>query len=127
MKIFLFITLLLLGTILPMKVSAALNRPPVSVRMQKTPGNGDRDDDQKEDKRIPSAPVYCTIDFANQTVSGDFTSRLLVFEVWSEDGEQCIATFDDESHLIEYLDSAEGDYQLRFYSDSYVYIGFISL
>lgn len=110
-----------------MKVSAEPNRPPVPVRMQKTPGNGDKGDDKKDGKRIPSAPVYCTIDFENQTVSGNFTSRLLVFEVWSEDGDQCIATFDDESHLIEYLDSAEGDYQLRFYSDSYVYIGFISL
>lgn len=127
MKKFIFITLLLLGTILPMKVSAALNRPPVSVRMQKTPGNGDRVEDPKNRNRIPSAPTYCIIDFENQTVSGDFTSRLLTFEVWSEDGEQCIATFDDASHLIEYLNSAEGDYQLRFYSESYVYLGFISL
>ena len=110
-----------------MKVSAETNRPPVPVRMQKTPGNGDKDEDPKNRKRIPSAPVYCTIDFDNQTVSGNFTSRLLTFEVWSEDGVQCIATFNDESHLIEYLDSAEGDYQLRFYSESYVYIGFISL
>ena len=124
---FIFITLLLLATIFPIKVSAETNRPPVPVRMQKTPGNGDRGDDEKDDKRIPSAPVYCTIDFESQTVSGNFTSRLLTFEVWSEDGEQCIATFNDESHLIEYLDTAGGEYQLRFYSESYVYLGFISL
>ena len=124
---FIFITLLLLTTIFPMKVSAETNRPPVPVRMQKTPGNGDRDENPKDGKRIPSAPIYCTIDFENQTVSGNFTSRLLIFEIWSEDGEQCIATFNDESHLIEYLDTTGGEYQLRFYSESYVYLGFISL
>lgn len=122
----LFITFLLLGMMLPMNVSASPARPTVSVKMQKTPGNGDREDDQNEDKRIPSAPIYCVIDFENQTITGNFSSKLLAFEVWDEDGEGCVATFADESGLIDFLCSAEGDYQLRFFSESYIYIGFVS-
>lgn len=128
MKNLFFITILLLGMMLPMKASAASSHPTVPIIMQKSPGNGGkRDDEPQKNKRIPSAPVYCTIDFANQTVEGGFTSVLLAFEVWNEEGDECIAIFNNESALVEYLNTTEGDYQLRFFSESYVYIGYISL
>lgn len=127
MKNLLIITFLLLGMMLPIKASAASSRTPVPIIMQKTSGKGNKRDDSNTSKRIPPAPVYCTIDFANQTVDGGFTSALLAFEVWNEEGDECIAIFNDEISLVEYLDSTEGDYQLRFFSESYVYIGYISL
>ena len=136
MKKFLFITILLLGMVLPMKASAAISTPTVTLPMQKSPGNGngngnggseDDDDDPLKGKRTPSARVQCTIDFDNLTVTGNFSSDLLAYEVWDEEGEKCIATFTDESGLVSFLYSADGGvYQLRFYSDSYMYIGYIS-
>lgn len=127
------LTLLLLGMMLPMKSSAAPGTPTVTLPMGKSSGNGggkedggDNDDDKKN-KRIPSARVICTIDFVNLTVTGNFSSDLLSYEVWDEEGQQCLESFTRESTFVEYLYSAEGVYQLRFYSDSYVYIGYISI
>ena len=127
------LTLLLLGMMLPMKSSAATGTPTVTLPMGKSSGNGggkedggDNDDDKKN-KRIPSARVICTIDFVNLTVTGNFSSDLLSYEVWDEEGQQCLESFTRESTFVEYLYSAEGVYQLRFYSDSYVYIGYISI
>ena len=127
------LTLLLLVMMLPMKSSAAPGTPTVTLPMGKSSGNGggkedggDNDDDKKN-KRIPSARVICTIDFVNLTVTGNFSSDLLSYEVWDEEGQQCLESFTRESTFVEYLYSAEGTYQLRFYSDSYVYIGYISI
>lgn len=121
---------------LPVKASAAPGTPTVTLPMQKSPGNGngnsnggseDDDDDPLKDKRIPSARVQCTIDFENGTIIGNFSDDLHTYEVWDEEGEECIATFADESGLVSFLYSADGGvYQLRFYSDSYLYIGYIS-
>lgn len=137
MKKLLLITFLLFGMMLPMKVSAAPGTPTVTLPMQKSSGNGnsndngggdsDDDEDPRMNKRIPSARVQCTIDFENLTVTGNFSSDLLTYEVWDGEGEECIATFADESGLVSFLYSADGGvYQLRFYSDSYLYIGYIS-
>ncbi|MDE6377194.1 MAG: hypothetical protein K2K72_00445, partial [Duncaniella sp.] len=109
--------------------------PTVTLPMGKSSGNGDGkedgggsdDDDKKKYKRIPSARVICTIDFVNRTVTGNFSSNLRAYAVWDEEGEECIATFADESSLVDYLYTADGVLQLRFYSDDYVYIGYISL
>ncbi|MBD5333679.1 MAG: hypothetical protein HDR97_08090 [Bacteroides sp.] len=127
------LTFLLLGMMHPMKSSAAPGTPTVTLPMGKSSGNGggkedggDNDDDKKN-KRIPSARVICTIDFVNLTVTGNFSSDLLSYEVWDEEGQQCLESFTQESTFVEYLYSAEGIYQLRFYSDSYVYIGYISI
>ena len=129
------LTFLLLGIMLPMRSSAAPGTPTVTLPMGKSSGNGDGkedgggsdDDDKKKYKRIPSARVRCTIDFVNLTVTGNFSSDLLSYEVWDEEGQQCLESFTQESTYVEYLYSAEGIYQLRFYSDSYVYIGYISI
>ena len=127
------LTFLLLGIMLPMRSSAAPGTPTVTLPMGKSSGNGGgkgdggRYDDEYTGKRIPSARVQCTIDFANLTVTGNFSSDLLSYEVWDEEGQQCLESFTRESTFVEYLYSAEGTYQLRFYSDSYVYIGYISL
>ena len=139
MKQVLLITFLLLGLMLPMKASAAPGTPTVTLPMQKSPGNGNGNgngngggigggvDDDDTDKRIPSARVQCTIDFENGTITGNFSSDLLAYEVWDEEGEECIAMFADASGLVSFLYSADGGlYQLRFYSDSYIYIGYIS-
>ena len=133
MKKLIFITFLLLGLMLPINASSAPGTSTVTLPMQKSPGNGngnsngEGDDEDEYGKRIPAARIQCTIDFENRTVTGRFSSPLLTYEVWDEDGEGCIATFADESEFVSFLYSADGDvYQLRLYSASYIYTGYLS-
>lgn len=135
MKNLLFFTLFLLGMICPMQSSAAISNPTVTFPMGASSGNGDNpgnggeddDDKNKKNKRIPAARVQCTIDFENLTVTGAFSSDLLTFEVWNEEGVECLATFTDEASFVSFLSEATSEvYCLRFYSATYIYTGFIS-
>lgn len=85
------------------------------------------ENDENTSKRIPPVPIIGTIDFVNQTIYGNFKSEPISFEIWDKDGLGCIATSNDEAIFIEFLDSLNGEYQLRFYSDCHVYTGYIVL
>lgn len=124
----LFLTLLMLGLILPMDVSADTYNPTFSFTMYQYIDDGDdEEEDEGTNKRIPIAPVYCTIDFENKTIIGNFASHLVSIEVWDEEEDQCIAKFDDDTSFIEFLDTIEGAYKLCFYTEEYIYIGYICL
>lgn len=131
MKKILFITFLFFGLILPIQTFAAPSQPTIPLSMGQSPGNGgsdkDEDDKSSKNKKIPSAPVHCVVDFENRCITGSFSSELISYEVWNEDGDLCLATFTNDSDLVDYLYYNDGTYQLRFYSTSYVYTGYISL
>lgn len=120
------ITFMLLSFIPQIEVYAEPIKATVTIPMQKSPSNGDRDDDQRNDKRLPPAPIHCTIDFVNQTVSG-FNDTIIVYEVCDIETGYTTASFLNEFDFVEFLITYDGTTMIRLSSDNYTYLGYISL
>lgn len=126
MKRLILITFLLLGLMSQMEMYAGPSQPSVTVPVQKSSGKVDRDDDERRDKRIPSAPLHCIIDFVNHTVSG-LNDTVIIYEVCDTEDGEVTASFSSEYDFVEFLSSYNGDIIISLSSDRYTYIGYLSL
>lgn len=130
MKRFLTFTLILVSVLLSLKTAAASKRASVGILTQTLPMINDEEKTDDEDPvrhRIPTVPTYLTIDFENAAVYGIASDTVSVFEVWNKDGETLLAAFCRDEDFVKYLDSLEGEFQLRLHTSEYVYVGYISL
>ena len=92
------------------------------------------EDPQKSDgpnrHKMPPAPVFCTIDIEEGTVTS--TSPRLddidSYEVWSAAGEICLASSSTAEEFTASLSTlTPGDYTIRLICSGYYYTGLITL
>ena len=104
---------------------------PVTIPVYDPPTD---EDPQKSDgpnrHRMPPAPVFCTIDIEEGTVTS--TSPRLdnidSYEVWSADGEICLASASTAEEFTATLSTlTPGDYIIRLICSDYYYTGLITL
>ena len=79
---------------------------------------------------MPPAPIFCTIDIEEGTVTS--TSPRLddidSYEVWSADGEICLASSSTAEEFTASLSTlTPGDYTIRLICSDYYYTGLITL
>ena len=64
------------------------------------------DDPSERGRRSAPVPVYCTIDFDNNTISGDsLLEEVTEYQVWDENGECCLLFASDAYSFVESLKS----------------------
>lgn len=52
---------------------------------------------------------------------------ILSYEIWDTYGENCVASYTEESDFINALFSMEGEYQIHFSTEEYSYIGYVTI
>lgn len=99
----------------------------LSLRKQPTQ-NGDREwDIDREGNRAPSIPIECIIDKNTGIIIPDYIEEFVTYEIWDIEGINCISICMDEFEFINILFSISGNYQIRFSSTNYMYIGYLYL
>lgn len=86
-----------------------------------------KEDNTSKGRRSAPRHIPCIIDFVNHTITISSNSEIEAYEIWNTDGEVGIASFDNEYDAVEFLSGVTGDYQIRLYSASHLYIGYVSL
>lgn len=126
MKRFLAIILLL-----PFLTLIASAGNPITIPVHEPPTDElpERGDGNKG-HRMPPAPVFCTIDIEEGTVTS--TSPRLdnidSYEVWSAEGEICLASSSTAEEFTATLSTlASGDYTIRLICPDYYYTGIVIL
>ena len=77
--------------------------------------------------RIPSRPIECTISQETGVTIYDCPDEIVSYEIWDADGNSCLSLCSDESDFLNDLFSLTGDFQIRFNSSDYTYIGYLSI
>lgn len=78
-------------------------------------------------KRLPSYPLLCEISESEGVSITGYPEEILYYEIWDAEGELCQAVFANEAEFIATLFSMQGDFQIRFITDDYYLIGYISI
>lgn len=100
----------------PTRVITLKKKPPKDYGTQLPPNK----------HRTPSQPIECVISSNVVSISADIsTSDILSYEIWDTAGEVCLASFIDESDLIEYVFANDQEMQIQFVTESYVLAGFL--
>lgn len=130
MKRLFCITLLSLFLICIMHPVSVLAADDVSytVSMRKEPTNTTWTNEQreKEGRRIPPKPIYCTISPEGIYVTG-LSDDITTYEVWNETSDICLASFNCEQDFIDFLFSQLGEFQITFVTENYCISGYISI
>lgn len=77
-------------------------------------------------KRLPAYPMICTISQSEGICIAGYTNDFTSYEIWDGEGEMCLASFLEESDFIDVLFSMTGEFQIRFVSEEFLLIGYIS-
>ena len=77
-------------------------------------------------KRIPSRPIECTISQDSGVTIYDCPDEIVSYEIWDADGNSCLTLCSEESDFLNDLFSLTGDFQIRFNSSDYTYVGYLS-
>lgn len=77
-------------------------------------------------KRIPIYPIPCTVSPSGGISVAGYTNDFSSYEIWDAEGEICLSVFTNEPDFINGLFSMIGEFQVRFISEDYVLIGYIS-
>ncbi|MDE6006636.1 MAG: hypothetical protein K2G67_03690 [Muribaculaceae bacterium] len=79
------------------------------------------------DYRLPQHTVPCSIGTtAGVRLIGEGDVDIISYEIW-EIGGMCISEFGNEEDFIEILFKLSGDYEVRFITAEFTYIGIIKL
>lgn len=84
-------------------------------------------DNTSKGRRSAPRHIPCIIDFVNHTITISSNSEIESYEIWNTEGEVAFASFDNEYDVIEFLSGITGEYQIRLYSASHLYIGYVNL
>lgn len=76
--------------------------------------------------RIPSRPIECTISQDAGVTIYDCPDEIISYEIRDVEGNACLSLSSDESDFLNDLFSLTGDFQIRFNSSDYTYIGYLS-
>ena len=82
--------------------------------------------DTPRGQRIPSCPIECTISQDSGVTIYDCPDEIVSYEIWDAEGNTCLSQYSDESDFLNDLFSLTGDFQIRFNSSDYTYIGYLS-
>lgn len=91
-------------------------------------GFNDKEHDESIiDYRLPQQTVPCSIDSnTGVRLMGEGDVEIISYEVW-EIGGMCISEFGNEEDFLEILFKLSGDYEVRFITAEFTYIGIITL
>lgn len=103
---------------------------PITIPVYDPPTDEDPERNDGKGHKMPPAPVFCTIDIEEGTVTS--TSPRLddidSYEVWSADGEICLATASTAEEFTASLSTlTPGNYTIRLICSGYYYTGLITL
>lgn len=76
--------------------------------------------------RLPSRPIECTISQDTGVSISGSPDEIVSYEIWDAEGNTCLSLCSDESDFLNYLFTLTGDFQIRFNSSEYTYIGYLS-
>ncbi|MDE6006194.1 MAG: hypothetical protein K2G67_01390 [Muribaculaceae bacterium] len=89
--------------------------------------NEEEHEEQNIRTRLPQYTVPCSIDSTmGLNLMGEPSINILSYEIWEINGER-ISDFDDEDDFIATLLKFSGDYEVRFITAEFTYIGIIKL
>lgn len=77
--------------------------------------------------RKPTAPITCMIDFTDLSITSDRLPMVLSYELWDETGDYMIVSYSSDFHMVTFMISLTGCYQLRLETEENTYIGYIEL
>ncbi len=124
MKILVIGILFLSASIIGLKAESNNNDYTVTVTMESTdtiPDNGET----KWRHRMPPRRIVCTISESDGVVIGIDKEEITAFEVWTVEGDICVASFGDESSFVSYLFAISTDCMIRFVTEEYLYTGYL--
>ncbi len=98
----------------------ATNTPRRTIVLKKTPRNPK--DQYRNDRRTPSAILYCYVDKENGIQQLD-TSDIESYQIWNDEDTSPIVAFADESLFVDYVLNTPPKGLVKLYSEDYIYIG----
>lgn len=102
----------------PFGISLNVSLTPVynpSIEEETTPPQGNR--------KKP-LPLHCTISEYGISYQAIEAPEVLFYEIYDLNGD-CVAFFGDEISFVEYLFTLSGEYQLRFTTPNYEFVGYV--
>lgn len=97
------------------------SEPSFSTTLKKDPKPGKIEDDPTK-RRLPSAPVYCTITPQGITLSQVEINDVLTFEAFDNQGN-CVSSFTTEPDFVSFLFSTTGIAKISFVLEDYTLSG----
>lgn len=76
--------------------------------------------------RIPSKSVMVSINPQNGVTIEGLESPILLYEIWGTDGNP-VLIIDNEFEFVDFIMNLTGEYEVRFHTEAYVYIGYVEL
>ena len=116
----------------PLEIIAGNTYQSYTVTLYRQPSNMNNDgkhewDIDPEGHRLPSRPIECTISQDSGVTIYDCQDEIVSYEIWDAEGNACLSLCSDESDFLNYLFTLTGDFQIRFNSSNYTYIGYLSV
>lgn len=98
----------------------AANNTRRTIVLKKTPRNPK--DKYRNDRRTPSAILYCYVDKENGIQQLD-TSDIESYQIWNDEDTSPIVAFADESLFVDYVLNTPPKGLVKLFSEDYIYIG----
>lgn len=98
------------------QITVSLNKDDIDIREESPKG-----------WRIPAAPILCTIDFRNSSITSGIPKPVLFYQLWDEEGETMLASYSTDSEMVAFMTQLIGVYQLRIVTEDSIYIGYTEL
>lgn len=112
--------------LIPMATLAAENE--VTIILDQAAEEDDEPDyNEGRGLRSAPAPIICVIDFAQRSVNVGIADEITSYEIWSDDQSVCLSASDDDASFVEALAELQGEYCVRFVSESRAFRGWIAL
>lgn len=106
-------------------VSAATNSDYVIMVTKESADTTIENGEEKWRHRMPPRRIVCTISENDGVVIGIDKEDITAYEVWTAEGDACLATWTDEATFVEYVFSVTRDCIIRFVTEEYVYTGYL--
>lgn len=117
--------LFLSASIIGLKAESS-NEYTITVTKETTdtiPENGE----SKWRHRMPPRRIVCTISESDGVVIGIDKEEIRAYEVWTAEGDACVASFGDEESFVDYLFTMSTECMIRFVTEEYLYTGYLTL
>ena len=87
----------------------------------------ENDDYFRQYRRLPSRPIKCTISLTDGVIiPGVNTSDIISYQIYDVSGI-FIGMFSESDDFVSFLFSQNGTFEVRFTTEDYIYIGYVSL
>lgn len=87
----------------------------------------ENDDYFRQYRRLPSRPIKCTISLTDGVIiPGVNTSNIISYQIYDVSGI-FIGMFSESDDFVSFLFSQNGTFEVRFTTEDYIYIGYVSL